>query len=231
LAGGFVIRFFINSLLILSCLTATVQARQYKVNQAESVLMLVTHKSGFAKMLSHDHFIYATDYKTKLNFRESDLTRSKIEATIFTKSLKNDEKIAHDKWYPLVKRFGLLKEKPTEIDESNIAKINEEMLGEGELNVKKFPEIKAVTTKITQKQSTHHEQKFEYELNMRVTIRGNVSDLICPANIRSSANGFILEGFCPSKFTDFKMEPVSVLFGAVGNKDEFEFVFSLSAIK
>jgi len=175
----------------------------FKVDPAQSSLVVQLFKDGLAARLGHDHVVRAGAFAGAVTYDQSHPAVSSIRVEVEVRSLIADD--------PGTRRtFGLAGELST----SERAEIDSAMKADGQLAAARFPSITFTSTAITKQADGR------YAVTGRLTIRGVTNELRFPAEL--ALDGPKLRGRAQLKFTQssFGYQPYRALLGAIKNKDE-----------
>lgn len=190
---------------------------------AETTFAVVTRKAGIASGLSHDHLVIAPPASTiaTLNVDTAALELGHFAVTIKANALTIDEPADHQKWSKRLRELGAMDEDFKEIEAAERKEIRADMLGADQLDVVKFPEIAAevlslakTTGKIGSVASTH-------TANVKFTIHGKSVTKSVPAIIKMNGDVLDVESLAQAQLTEFGIEPVSIMLGAIQVRDAF----------
>lgn len=177
--------------------------RTYTLDGKKSSFAVQVFKAGAASALAHDHVIHATAMYGTVTVDAADRAGAKIDVTIPTKSLENDDPTMR-------KRFGL----DGEITEKDRATILANMRHPDQLDVEVFPTITFKSTSVQAGAGS------SMTLNGAVTIKGKSRDIAMPIDVTLKGNTVDGKGTIRLKTSDFGIEPYSAFFGAVKNQDQ-----------
>jgi polyisoprenoid-binding protein YceI len=197
-----------QSLSLAVVLVASVAvAGTYPLDPKRSELVVKTQKEGFASALAHNHVVLATEVTGELTWDPADPDATKVWVTVPVKSLVVDK-------FEIRKRHG----QPTEISASDQQKVTAAMLGEDQLDVKKFPTVSFVSTGMA-----------KGVLSGKLTLHGVTREVKVPVKIAEKDGKPVGTASFKLLVSDYKIKPYSTAFGAIRNKDEVELVLELFA--
>ena len=175
----------------------------FKVDPAQSSLVLQLFKDGVAARLGHDHVVHASEFSGTVAYDPRNPAASSIRVAVEVGSLIADDPGTR-------RKFGLAGEPSA----SDRAEIDKAMKAEGQLAAARFPSMTFTSSAI----ATRPDGRFL--VTGRLTIRGVTNELTFPA--RMSVEGAQLRGSAQLKFkqSSFGYPPYSALLGAIKNKDE-----------
>jgi len=175
----------------------------FKVDPAQSSLVLQLFKDGVAARLGHDHVVHASVFSGTVAYDPRNPEASSIQVAVEVGSLIADDPGTR-------RKFGLAGEPST----SDRAEIDKAMKADGQLAAARFPSMTFTSTAI----ATQPDGRFL--VTGRLTIRGVTNELKFPAQM--SVDGAQLRGRAQLKFkqSSFGYPPYSALLGAIKNKDE-----------
>ena len=175
----------------------------FKVDPAQSSLVLQLFKDGVAARLGHDHVVHASVFSGTVAYDPRNPEASSIQVAVEVRSLIADDPDTR-------RKFGLAGEPSA----SDRAEIDKAMKGDGQLAAARFPSMTFTSTAI----ATQPDGRFL--VTGRLTIRAVTNELTFPAQM--SVEGTQLRGRAQLKFkqSSFGYPPYSALLGAIKNKDE-----------
>ena len=175
----------------------------FKVDPAQSSLVLQLFKDGVAARLGHDHVVHARAFSGIVAYDPRNPEASSIQVAVDVRALIADDPGTR-------RKFGLAGEPSA----SDRAEIDKAMKGDGQLAAARFPSMTFTSTAI----ATQPDGRFL--VTGRLTIRGVTNELTFPAQM--SVEGTQLRGRAQLKFkqSSFGYPPYSALLGAIKNKDE-----------
>jgi len=177
--------------------------RTFTLDAKKSSFVVQVFKAGAASALAHDHVVNATSLTGTVVVDSSSPSTAVVDVTVHTKGLVNDEPA-------LRKRYGL----DGEINEKDRAAILDNMRNEAQLDIKKFPTIRFVSTSVVPGAGT------AMTLKGRLTIKGVTRDIALPCEVSFAGSTVDGKGSIRLKTSDFGIEPYSAFLGAVRNQDE-----------
>lgn len=185
--------------------TAAAEPVTLKLDAAASGLHARTFKDGVAAGLAHDHVIAATEIAGTVTLDPADQSTFAIEVTVQTASLKADDpRLRHT--------YGL----DGEIDADDRETIEESMKSDEQLDVKRHPTIRFVSTAVKQTAPG------KYEVAGKLTLRGKTREVKLTVDATLSAQRFEGRGMLRINHTAFGFEPYSAMLGAVKNKNRID---------
>ena len=175
----------------------------FKVDPAQSSLVVQLFKDGVAARLGHDHVVHASVFSGIVAYDPRNPEASSIRVAVEVGSLIADD--------PGTRRKFELAGEPSASDR---AEIDTAMKADGQLAAARFPSMTFASTAI----ATQPDGRVL--VTGRLTIRGVTNELKFPAQM--SAEGARLRGRAQLKFkqSSFGYPPYSALLGAIKNKDE-----------
>ena len=204
-------------------------ATEYTVDPAESLFAVVVHKGGVAARFAHNHLIYPAEYTASLALEDGDPKSARFELSFPVKHLRVDEDAAHEKWYPLVEKNGILDEPFAKVGDDDRKVIAEHMLGKDQLDAEQFPDISAKLISVRDGAGTHGKQRYAQIATIVFTVHGKTVERECPATIAVTGDGVTVDASGTFKFTEFGFKPYSAMLGAVKNLDAFDVLVHVQA--
>lgn len=197
----------------------------------DSVFAIVTRKKGLASALAHNHFIAARQFEATLKADPSRLNNGEFQFKTKATDLQVDRPDLQKRWFPNVQALGWMTQPFESLSESNRETVRENMLDEGQLNEKSFPEITARVEKISDAPSQVGERKFTKKATVAISLHGKTVSRDFSANINLQDQELLAEAAGSLKFSDFGITPYSAMMGAVGNEDSFYLLVNFRAVK
>ncbi|HWN05120.1 MAG TPA: YceI family protein [Candidatus Dormibacteraeota bacterium] len=175
----------------------------FKVDPAQSSLVVQLFKDGVAARLGHDHVVHARELSGTVAYDPRNPEASSIQVAVDVRSLNADDPGTR-------RKFGLAGEPSA----SDRAEIDKAMKADGQLAAARFPSMTFTSTAI----ATQPDGRVL--VTGRLTIRGVTNELKFPAQM--SVEDARLRGRAQLKFkqSSFGYPPYSALLGAIKNKDE-----------
>jgi len=197
------VRVGLVSALIIGVGASPGLSASFKVDPAQSSLVVQLFKDGVAARLGHDHVVHASVFSGTVAYDPRNPEASSIQVAVEVGSLLADDPGTR-------RKFGLAGEPSA----SDRAEIDKAMKGDGQLAAARFPSMTFTSTAI----ATQPDGRFL--VTGRLTIRGVTNELKFPAQM--SVEGTQLRGRAQLKFkqSSFGYPPYSALLGAIKNKDE-----------
>ncbi len=208
---------------------ASAATETYTVIPSESVFAVVTHKTGIAAGLAHNHFVFPGRYTAEASVDQAHLEQAHFRLQFQTTDLVADGSAEKNRWFPGVKADGILDDPFPEISEKDRGKIRESMLGKDQLDARRFPEIVAELKRISQKSATAGSKSFAYEAIVALTVHGTTVERPFLLNIQQTGDTARIEGVGSFTFTAFGIKPFSGFLGAVRNEDVFHVFVDMKA--
>jgi polyisoprenoid-binding protein YceI len=197
------VRVALVSALIIGVGASPGLSASFKVDPAQSSLVLQLFKDGVAARLGHDHVVHASVFSGTVAYDPRNPEASSIQVAVDVGSLIADDPGTR-------RKFGLAGEPSA----SDRAEIDKAMKADGQLAAARFPSMTFTSTEI----ATQPDGRFL--VTGRLTIRGVTNELKFAAQM--SVEGAQLRGRAQLKFkqSSFRYPPYSALLGAIKNKDE-----------
>jgi len=197
------VRVALVSALIIGVGASPVLSASFKVDPAQSSLVLQLFKDGVAARLGHDHVVHASVFSGTVAYDPRNPEASSIRVAVDVGSLIADDPGTR-------RKFGMVGEPSA----SDRAEIDKAMKADGQLAAARFPSMTFTSTAI----ATQPDGRLL--VTGRLTIRGVTNELKFP--VQMSMEGAQLRGRAQLKFkqSSFGYPPYSALLGAIKNKDE-----------
>lgn len=208
-------------------------AGEYRVVENDSLFTVLTHKGGLASGLAHNHIAFAPKAVTTIDIDATSLEKSTFRIAIASDDLEIDDVAMQAKVADAVAKYKIYKDNPfTKISDSDRATIKKNMFDASQLNVAKFPDIKAVVASIGLKPGKFNDVPVTHVFDVDVFLVGKtVRKQFVGTLEQRDGNEIVAEAITESKFSEFGIEPYSALFGAVKNQDKIHFYIKLKAVK
>jgi len=204
---------------------------EFALKSEDSVFAIVTHKRGLASAFAHNHFIAARQFDAKLKADPNQLNKGEFQFKTKAAELEVDRPDLQKRWFPFVQSIGWLNQPFASLSDSNRDTIRENMLGDDQLNERKFSEITARVEKISESPAQVGEKKFSKQATVAITIRGVTVTHEFAANLNLQGQELLAEAAGSLKFSEFGITPYSAMMGAVGNEDSFALLVNFRAVK
>jgi polyisoprenoid-binding protein YceI len=175
----------------------------FKVDPAQSSLLVRLFKDGPAAKLGHDHVVEARAFSGTLTHDPGDPTASAIRLDVDVAALVADDPATR-------RRLGLA----GELSASERTEVDAAMKGEGQLAAARFPSMTFASSAIARQADGR------YAVTGKLTIRGVTNEVRFPAELR--LDGGKLRGRAELRFTQssFGYRPYRAFLGAIRNQDE-----------
>jgi polyisoprenoid-binding protein YceI len=193
---------------------STAWPASFKVDPAQSFLVVRLFRDGPAARLGHDHVVEARTFSGTLTHDGGgNPAASAIRLDVDVASLVADDPATR-------RRLGLT----GELSASERAEIDAAMKGEGQLAAARFSSITFVSSAIAKQADGR------YAVTGKLTIRGVTNEVRFPAELR--LDGDKLRGRAELRFTQssFGYRPYRALLGAIKNQDEVVLHVELVAV-
>jgi len=196
--------------LLLFASPAQEAAPVLHIDRAPSYVLAVTGKTGLFSFAAHEHAVLATEWSADVN---NEPARRSVEVTIAVRALVIDSAegvhLAH------------LGSAPSA---SDVAKIQQRMLGPEVLDAQRFPTIQFRSTAV-------EERPGGYELRGQFALHGQTHEVVIPVRFTGTTLGDAgaYDGTFTIRQTWFGMKPETVGGGAVRVKDEIQIRFHIVA--
>ncbi len=219
------------ALAAFCCCSGTAQGDRFEVVRHESVFSVITHRSGVASALAHNHLVCPTEYTVRLSQEADELESLSFQLTFLVEDLAVDVPEMQEKWFPEIRGVGVLDEPFAKVSLKDRNAVRDTMLSEKQLDAEKHPEISGKLISLTEEPSTLGTVQFTHKATIVLTVHGTTLQRDIPARVQRSDDILKVEAVGAFKFTDFGITPYSALFGAVRNKDEFHLYVNFTARK
>jgi polyisoprenoid-binding protein YceI len=177
----------------------------YRVDGRRSRFTIDVRKTGaFSFMAGHAHEVETREISGAIEFTPENLERSAVHLEVPTASLR-----VTGRGEPL----------------DDVPQVQETMLSERVLDVKRYPEIRFESTKITSVAGGS-----SFSVIGRITLHGVTRSISLPVAVRLASDTLTASGATSIKQTDFGITPVSVA-GVVKVKDDLGLSFTIVAAR
>jgi len=210
----------------LGLLVTSSHAESWKVQPQASLFAVVTHKGGFAGGLAHNHLVAADGYEATLELDAATPEAARFELGVPVESLIVDRPELQREAFPRLQALGILDEEFTALDDGKRDKIRRTMLSPKQLAAERYPRISAAVVDVRAEAT---DAEFPYRATLALTVRETRVEREVRARYEQTASGLTVEAWGTFRFTDFGIEPYSMLLGAVKNQDEFHVYVRLIA--
>ena len=194
----------------------------YEVDTARSEIAVVVFKGGAASMLAHDHVVRAARWQATLDVSVDPVALAadvRVDAT----GLEIDEPDARA-------RYGL----DGALSDGDRAQVRATMLGAGQLDVARYPEIRFTVAEIDRVADAGGAATVAgggaFRLAGELHLHGRTKRVSLPLAITRDGDAFTARGRLRVKQSDFGIAPYSAFLGAVRTQDEVEIAFTLVAV-
>lgn len=196
--------------LLLFAPAALAAPATLNLDPARSALHARLYKQGVASGLAHNHVIAATRMTGTVTFDPADPTTFAVEVTVPVASLKADDA-------RLRQKYGL----EGELDADDRETIEENMRDEEQLDAKRYPTIRFVSTAV----KPAGPGRFTVEGDL--TLRGKTRRVSLPVTAKLSEAGFEGAGKLRITHEMFGFEPYSAMLGAISNQEKIDLILEL----
>lgn len=196
-------------------------AAEYEVVKDESVFAVVTHKGGLAARLAHNHLVQAGQYDVEFSMDADNPATAAFSLSFAVKDLLVDVPEAQEKWFPGIRRMGILDTPFAALSEADRKTIADHMLDKGQLDADQFPEIGVKLVSVREQSQRKGDTEFGWAATIALTVHGKTVERECPASLTHQDGRVTVEAVGAFKFTEFGIRPYSAFMGAVKNRDDF----------
>jgi polyisoprenoid-binding protein YceI len=210
---------------------AAPQIWEFILKPDDSVFAVITHKTGVAAKLAHNHFIAARQFNGTITANPEQLNSGKFTFQTKVSELEFDRSDLQKKWFPFIRELGWHTEPFSELKDSDRETIREHALADDQMAVNKYPEISAQLETLSDSPSRVGSKSFTKKASVSLKIHGQTVKRDFAANINLQGQELIVEAVGEFKFTEFGIKPYKALMGALGNEDRFNMLVSFRAVK
>jgi hypothetical protein len=201
-------------------------APEYTVDSARSLFAVLTHKAGIASGLAHDHLVVAVQAKTRLDFDPASPEATRFTFAAAVEALEIDAPGARAAWKGRFKELGIHSGELPPVSDSDRPKVRAAMLGAGQLDGARYPEIRAEVVALTRGAPGPAPG---WIAELQLTIHGKTVERSLPATWSEKEGTLTAEIWGEFRFQDFGIEPYSTMLGAIRNDDRFHLFVSVVA--
>ncbi len=180
--------------------------RVMTIDAASSRVEISVGRSGVFGFAGHNHEVIAPAVSGRVSFDPADWTRSSVSVKFDASALKVTGK----------------GDPP-----QDVPKVQEVMLSDQVLDVKRFPAISFESRSVSAR--PHGAGAFDLVIEGDLTLHGVTRPLTVRATSNLDPRGMTVRGAFAIKQTDFGMEPVTAAGGTVRTKDEVGVQFAIAA--
>lgn len=169
----------------------------------QSEIRILVYKGGYLSALGHNHVIYTREARGHVEVNADRLSQTQIRLSFPVTSLVVDD--------PLIRQEEGA-DFPGEVSASDIEMTRHNMLTKV-FNAKDYPDIHIASNRISGEPSA-------LWLDLDVTINGQTRQILAPVKLNIDDQTLTASGQFVLKQTDFEIEPLSILLGAIEVKNE-----------
>ncbi len=199
---------------VLLLMPVRASAAEFLVQPERSELVVKVYKAGLASALAHDHVVRATRLRGLITGDPTNPESGFVELIVQAGSLVADE--------PEMRRKHGLPKGPGDSDRRQI---QSSMLGEGQLDAAKYPEIAFRSTSVQPQGSNRVIVSGDF------TLHGTTRRISLPVVVRVTTDSVEASGTFDFNQSDFGITPYSAFLGAVRNRDRLTLLFDVTAIR
>ncbi len=197
-------------LLLLLLAPAAHAAEKLTLDAARSELVVKTHAAGIGKGFAHDHVVRATEVAGTAELDPSSPESLQASLTVKAASLEVDE--------PSVRRRHA---ETSQLDDKDRQSVKESMLGEKQLDARRFPVITFTSTRARREGG-------QLLLDGKLTLHGQTRELTVPVKLAQRDGRTTAESRFSVRTSDYGIKPYSAALGTIKNGDEVDFVIRLA---
>lgn len=190
-------------------------AAPWAIDAARSEIAVKVFKGGVASALAHDHVVRAARWQATLDLSPDPVALA-ADVRVDVTALEVDEPDARV-------RHGL----EGTLSDSDRAQVRANMLGAGQLDVARFPEIRFAASQIERDVGREEDS---FRLAGELSLHGRAQRIVVPLSVARDGDAFTARGSVRVKQSDFGITPYSAFLGAVRVQDEVEIVFAVVAV-
>jgi len=197
----------------------------YRIVEEETLVAVITLRSGVAGRFAHDHLIYAPRYQAELTLDPEDPPGSSLRLTIRSEELVVDDGRWQAEVQDRLQELGILDGPFQDTDAGEREDIKEAVVSRGQLYAEAYPEILLRTGDIR----SRDDPEFPWEVEVHLTVRDEENVAWAPVRLEQDGNRVRLEGHTAYRFTHFGIEPYRAFLGMVRTRDPFYLYLRLVA--
>lgn len=187
------------------------------VLRGDSALWAVTHQAGVLGFLGHEHAITAERWSATLCWLQDDPTRSFIDMTVPTESVRIDTERG--------KELAGVESSP---DPSTIEDLQRRMLSQEFLHAERFPELRFRSTQVA-RPGEDAAADVDLAVTGELTIHGRTREITFPVRIdRASTGAFTFTAHVAFRQTEFGIMPENTI-GVVAVADGMDLYLEIVA--
>ena len=203
---------FFVALFVITLSSHGAMAAEYLIRPAQSELVVLVFKTGFAAALAHDHVVRATQFSGSIRGDPSAPAAVVVRVTLPTAALAADEP-------DMRKKHGLAEA----LSDADRREIQATMVGETQLHVAVYPDITFRSVAVAQQTAAG------FVVTGDFTLHGTMRRISIPVSAHLAGDTLRATGAFDFNQSDFGITPVSLFLGAVRNQDRVRVVFDLVA--
>lgn len=212
---------------VLTVLLVTFAAPRAAAEEA-ALFAVVTHRDGLLSSLVHEHMAVARSPKIESRYDTplfKDLPTWRFSAVIDARELLVDDPSLNKSWAERLRALRVIDDSEAfaSVTAEQSAQIRETALGEDQLFVTKYPEIRAELNGIEATRFTVDGHDLPYRAKLVLTIRKRAVEKPIGVRIdRDQQNSIArITAIGRFRFSDFGIEPYSMAMGTIRVADEF----------
>jgi polyisoprenoid-binding protein YceI len=211
---------------------ANAGAAEYDVDPAHSFFAVITHKAGLAARLAHDHLVVAVSPEVRLEFDPERPEATRCTFVVAAERLEVDAPAARAAWKGRLQELGIQSGDLPVVPDSDRIKVRAAMLGASQLDIERFPEIRAELVRVEPRAASAgsgNPGESQGEAVVRATIHGRTVERHLQARWSGESGALVAEMFGEFHFSEFGIDPYSAMLGAVRNTDIFHLYVRIEA--
>ena len=200
-------RIVVTALLLVA---ASAFGETLRLDPKQSELVVKTWKEGLASALAHNHVISATEVVGTLTWDAAAPEQGQVQVTVQVAGLVVDRPELRKKHH----------REDNVVSEGDRKKVTDAMLGDQQLDLRKFPTIAFTSTAIAKGAQG-------YVVTGQLTLHGVTKTVTAPAQIALKDGVVQGDAAFKLKVSDYGIRPYSTALGTIKVKDEVELVLHL----
>jgi polyisoprenoid-binding protein YceI len=177
----------------------------YTIDTQRSKIELTVFRSGFLKMIGHDHTIAARSFYGQVRFNPENIGDSSVQLSIDSESL-------------------IVLEDPG-VSEKDRKSIQADMEGNQVLDIRQFPTITFRSTEVSRSAKSGE----ELTIRGKLSLHGTEKEISFPVQIHPGAHLLQVSGSAVIDQRDFGIKPIKIAAGTLRVKDELKVRFDIVA--
>ena len=187
------------------------------INQAHSLIQIYVYNDSQFSSLGHNHVISTSRLTGELFFNSDDITKSSFSFSANVSDFEVNNAIVRNQAGPLFKsKVNKLYNKIT----------RKSMLGDKGLDSQKYPSIRIESQELYRLDNNYYARM---SLQLHGVKNSEISPFTVTQEVTELTNTMVIGGEFSISQQNYNMQPIKILFGLFGVKDELDIIFTLQA--